>query len=285
MKKLFIIGAGPGGVSTALYAKRSNIDTTIIYQNKSSLITGHSIDNYYGTPHISGKDLYEIGLKQAKDLNIPMIEEEVLAIEYNQKYEIVTKDNRYEADAIVLATGAYRNVPKVKRIKEFEGKGVSYCAMCDGFFYRKKRIAVIGSGAYAKHEAAYLKNLSDDVFVLTNGEVISDDKLNEFNLIDKVIDSIDGQDKIEKIIFKDGSELEIDGLFIAIGVAGSADLARKLGVMIDNSNKIITDENRMSNLEGLYAVGDATSGMPQVVKAVYDGALAATHINTYFKRG
>lgn len=282
MKKLFIIGAGPGGISAALYAKRANIDVSVVYGDNSSLLMAHQIDNYYGLPSVSGKDLYETGIRQALDLGITMYKEEVLSIEYENDFVIVTRDNRYHADAIILANGAYRNTPAVKRIKDFEGRGVSYCAMCDGFFYRKKKIAVIGNGSYAYHEASYLNNLTKDLTVLTGANPIKDTKLQEFNLIEDQIDSVLGEDKVTGIRFKNGKEIELDGIFIAMGVAGSVDLAKKMGIILDG-NKIKTDENCMTNIKGIFAVGDATNGMPQIVKAVYEGAVAANAVMTLFK--
>lgn len=283
MKKLFIIGAGPGGISSALYAKRANIDVSVIYGDNSSLINAHQIDNYYGVPSISGKELYDIGIKQAKDLDIPMYKEEVLSIEYENSFNIITKDNTYQADAIILANGAYRNTPNIKRIKDFEGQGVSYCAMCDGFFYRKKKIAVIGNGSYAYHEASYLSNLTNDLTVLTGANPINDERLHEFNLIEDKIDTVLGEDCVSGIRFENGNELEFDGIFIALGVAGSVDLAKKMGILI-SGNKIETDENCMTNIEGIFAVGDATKGMAQIAKAVYDGAVAANAVLVLFNR-
>ncbi len=276
MTELIIIGGGPGGVSAALYAKRANIDTKIIYLNNSSLNIAHQIDNYYGVPNVKGEELFAIGLKQAQDLNIPLIEEEVIDLTYDGHFMITTTKNKYEAKAVILATGAYRNAPKIKNYKIYEGKGLSYCAVCDGFFYRKKRVAVLGSGAYALHEAEYLQNLAAELYILTNGKKIEDEGLRAFNVINKKIEAISGEEKVEGVILDDGTSIELNGIFVAEGTAGSGDLARKLGVMITGDSKIMTNENMMTNIDGLYAVGDAVKGMLQVAKAVYEGALAAT---------
>ncbi len=283
MKELVIIGAGPAGVSAALYAKRANIDVKIVSMDKSSLSKAHMIENYYGVGPISGEELYQKGKEQAKALDIPIIDDEVLSLEFNGRFDVIGKKDRYSADAIVLALGSYRNVPPIKGIKNYEGKGVSYCAVCDGFFYRKKKVAVLGNGAYALHEAEYLKNLTDDLYILTNGLDIEADDLKGYDLKTQKIASLGGEDKIEAVIFEDGSKLEVDGLFIALGSAGSADLARKIGIMIDEQNKIIVDENMRTNIPGIYAAGDDTKGMLQVAKAVYEGAQAATDVIKYFK--
>ena len=275
MSKLIIIGGGPAGISAALYAKRANLDVTVFYMPSSSLSKAHMIENYYGIEQISGQDLYESGIRQAQRLGIEMIAEEVLSLEWMERFTIVTANNNYEADAVILATGAYRATPPIKGLKEKEGKGVSYCAVCDGFFYRKKRVAVLGDASYAAHEAEYLSNLTPNLYVLTNGKEVKDEKLAQFELHTQKIKAVEGEVKIERIIFEDDSVLEVDGLFVAEGSAGSVDLARKIGTLIDN-NKIVVDEDMRTNVPGLYACGDCTKGLLQVSKAVYEGAQAAT---------
>ena len=275
MSKLIIVGGGPAGISAALYAKRANLDVTVFYMPSSSLNKAHMIENYYGIEQISGQDLYESGIRQAQRLGIEMIAEEVLSLEWMERFTIVTATNNYEADAVILATGAYRPTPPIRGLKEKEGKGVSYCAVCDGFFYRKKRVAVLGDASYAAHEAEYLSNLTPNLYVLTNGKEVKDEKLAQFELHTQKIKAIEGEVKIERIIFEDDSVLEVDGLFVAEGSAGSVDLARKIGTLIDN-NKIVVDEDMRTNVPGLYACGDCTKGLLQVSKAVYEGAQAAT---------
>ncbi|MBQ1810858.1 MAG: NAD(P)/FAD-dependent oxidoreductase [Erysipelotrichaceae bacterium] len=275
MSKLIIVGGGPAGISAALYAKRANLDVTVFYMPGSSLNKAHMIENYYGIEQISGQDLYESGIHQAQRLGIEMIAEEVLSLEWMERFTIVTAKNNYEADAVILATGAYRATPPIKGLKEKEGKGVSYCAVCDGFFYRKKRVAVLGDASYAAHEAKYLSNLTPNLYVLTNGKEVKDEKLAQYELFTQKIKAIEGEVKIERVVFEDDSVLEVDGLFVAEGSAGSVDLARKIGTLIDN-NKIVVDEDMRTNVPGLYACGDCTKGLLQVSKAVYEGAQAAT---------
>ena len=275
MSKLIIIGGGPAGISAALYAKRANLDVTVFYMPGSSLNKAHMIENYYGIEQISGQDLYESGIRQAQRLGIELIAEEVLSLEWMERFTIVTAKNNYEADAVILATGAYRATPPIKGLKEKEGKGVSYCAVCDGFFYRKKRVAVLGDASYAAHEAEYLSNLTPNLYVLTNGKEVKDEKLAQYELFNQKIKAVEGEVKIERVVFEDDSILEVDGLFVAEGSAGSVDLARKIGTLIDN-NKIVVDEDMRTNVPGLYACGDCTKGLLQVSKAVYEGAQAAT---------
>lgn len=147
MYDIIIIGAGPAGVSAALYAKRANTNVLMLYHGETSLKNAEKIDNYYGFPGgISGKELYKNGIKQAKELGVEIKEIEVIQIEnFGDTFNIKTERGNFETKSIILSTGSKKLKPNIKGIKEFEGKGVSYCAICDAFFYRKKNVAVIGN--------------------------------------------------------------------------------------------------------------------------------------------
>ncbi len=274
MANVIIIGGGPAGVSAGLYTLRGNVETTIFTQGGSALIKAEKIENYYGFPEgIGGKELYDRGIDSVKRLGANVIEEEVTNVDYDGKFVVSTGKNEYRADALVIANGANRNVPRIKNIKEFEGRGVSYCAVCDAFFYRGKKTAVIGNGEYAIHEANTLKKVAESVVMLTDGK-----EAPEYDNCDtRKIKSIEGNETVEKIVFEDGSEMAVDGVFIALGVAGGVDLARKLGAVV-NGSYISVDENMLTNIPNLYAVGDCTGGLLQVAKAVCDGAKAGIDI-------
>lgn len=274
MANVIIIGGGPAGVSAGLYTLRGNVDTTIFTQGGSALIKAEKIENYYGFPEgIGGKELYDRGIESVKRLGANVIEEEVTNVDYDGKFVVSTGKNEYRAEALVIANGANRNVPRIKNIKEFEGRGVSYCAVCDAFFYRGKKTAVIGNGEYAIHEANTLKKVAESVIMLTDGK-----EAPEYDNCDtRKIKSIEGSETVEKVVFEDGSEMAVDGVFIALGVAGGVDLARKLGAVV-NGSYISVDENMLTNIPNLYAVGDCTGGLLQVAKAVCDGAKAGIDI-------
>ncbi len=274
MGNVIIIGGGPAGVSAGLYTLRGNIETKIFTQGGSALIKAEKIENYYGFPEgISGKELYERGIDSVKRLGAEVIEEEVTGVSYNGRFVVSTSNGEYTSDALVIANGASRNRPKIKNIKEFEGRGVSYCAVCDAFFYRGKKTVVIGSGEYAVHEAETLEQVAESVVILTDGEKAPDYK----NCCTGKIKAVEGNEKVEKIVFEDGEEMSVDGIFVALGVAGGVDLARKLGAVV-NGNYIAVDENMATNVPKLYAVGDCTGGLLQVAKAVSDGAKAGIDI-------
>lgn len=274
-----VIGSGPAGVSTALYLKRANKDVVVFTNHKSSLLKAKEIENYYGTGKINGNKLYQDGLSSLNDLNIELIEEEVFNIDFGNKLILETNKNKYEFDVIVLATGASKNKPKLKNIEKFEGTGISYCATCDGFFFRNKKIAVLGNSDFALHELNYLKNISSDLFLLTNGDSLESEFITYNNKIKELV----GETSLEKIIFEDNTELLIDALFIANDSPDSNVLAKKCGILTDKSG-IVVNEKFETNVPGIYACGDAVKGQKQIAKAIYEGMLTATNIIEYINK-
>ena len=283
MYDVIIVGAGPAGISASLYTVRRNLKTLIIYKEKSALEKTNKIENYYGFENgINGKELYKIGIKQAQNIGANIIEDEVtnIQIEYLKKdgnreqiFKIKTLNEQFESKSVILATGNKKSKPNIKNIEEYEGKGISYCAICDGFFYRNKDVAVIGNGDYAISEAMDLQNVAKSITILTNGSQAPEYRAENININTKEIEEINGENKVEEIDFKDNTKMKIDGIFIAQGVAGSTDFAKKLGAKIDN-DKIVVDENMETSIKGLFACGDCTGGLYQVSKAVYEGTKA-----------
>ena len=278
MFDVIIIGSGPAGISAAIYLKRAKKNIIIISNGKSALEKAEKIENYYGIESISGKELYEVGLEQAKRLQIPIEIDEVTNISFENNFVVTTPNREYEAKNVIIATGTNRIAPRIKGIKEFEGKGVSYCAICDAFFYRNKDVAVIGNGNYAIHEAKQLKPVAKSVTILTDGkEMIQNRDAASFEVEETPIREFRGTNSIEEVEFENNNTKKIDGVFVAIGTASSADLAKKIGAVVKNNN-IVVDENMETTVKGLYACGDCTGGLLQVNKAVYEGAQAAMNI-------
>lgn len=280
MKQLVIIGQGPAGISAALYAVRGGADVTVIANGAGALARAGLIQNYYGFEDgISGRELIEAGVRQAEKLGVRMVRGELFGIEYGEEgFAVKTSAGTLEAGAAVIACGTQRNTPPIAGIDAFDGRGVSYCAVCDAFFFRGKKVGVVGSGAYAASEYEALKGVIQDVTALTNGEAP------QFSLPcdTRKIARLEGGDALERVVFEDGSAEAFDGLFIACGTAGAFELSRKLGLETANG-KIVTDERRATNVPGIFAAGDCTAGMQQIAKAVCDGMIAGTEALKYLK--
>lgn len=278
-----IIGKGPAGISAALYIKRANLTCLVIGKDGGALEKTNQIDNYYGFEDgITGEELFLKGIKQAEQLKIPIETDEVVNIKLEEHYKIFTRNCEYEAKTLIIATGASRKTPEIKGVRELEGKGVSYCATCDAFFYRNKEVAVLGSGDYAIHEAMELLPIAKKVTIVTDGESIVENRSLELNVNDRKIKEIRGEDKVEQIGFEDETNLKVSGIFIAIGVASSTDLAKKIGAVVEDDH-IKVDKEMKTNVPGLYACGDCTGGLLQICKAVYEGAQAGISVAQYIR--
>jgi thioredoxin reductase (NADPH) len=288
MVDVIIIGKGPAGISAALYTVRAGLKTLVVGQDKSSLKKADRIENYYGfSEPVSGKYLLEQGEMQAKRLGVKFDDNEVVAIDKGEYFDVYTTDQNYSCKAVLLATGQQVVKVKIDRLTEFEGSGVSYCTTCDGFFYRGLKVGLVGFKDYAIHEAMELEPLTKNITIYTNGnELELSEKYNKlaahFKINNNVIKGIDGTDVIENIIFEDGTRESIDGLFVAFESASSIDFARKLGV-ITSKNAVVVDEKQKTNLKGLYAAGDCTGGLKQVSTAVGQGAIAGKQMIEYIR--
>ncbi|HIU52167.1 MAG TPA: FAD-dependent oxidoreductase [Candidatus Merdicola faecigallinarum] len=281
MYDCIVIGKGPAGITASIYMKRSNLNCLVIGKSESALMKTNRIENYYGFPNsISGKELFFYGTKQAENLKIEMKEEEVISIEMRENFIVKTRDNEYEGKTILIATGTGRKVPSIKGIKQFEGKGISYCAICDSFFYRNKNVAVLGSGDYAMHEAEVLKPVAKSVVLITNGKETVQNRNNSFEEIETPIEEIMGESTVSEVRFIDGTNLKVEGIFVAEGIASSSDFARKLGIVLDETGKNIkVNQNMETNIPGVYAAGDCTGGILQISKAVYEGTVAGLSVS------
>jgi thioredoxin reductase (NADPH) len=284
MANIVIVGAGPAGISAALYTARASIHTTVICMGSGALKKAEKIQNYYGFPQgISGEALESAGIKGAENVGAAIVRAQVVGFGFTDQLVVNTDQGDYPADSIIIATGSSRVTPPITGIEIYEGKGVSYCAVCDAFFYRKKKVAVVGAGAYALHEVKELLSVVGEVELLTNGEPITVAFPPEVHIHTMKISAITGGDRVEGVRFEDGTSSYLQGIFVACGVAGSADLAKKIGVFTEKSN-ITIDSNMATNVPGVFAAGDCTGGMLQVCKAVYEGARAGTEAIKYVRK-
>jgi thioredoxin reductase (NADPH) len=288
MYDVIIIGRGPAGISASLYAKRANLKTLVIGKHDSALLKADKIENYYGfSKVISGKQLLTEGENQALRLGVEILDDEIISIEKHDFFEIGTTGENYSCKAILLATGQPQKKIKIENLDKFEGKGVSYCSTCDGFFYNNLKVGVLGAKDFAVHEAIELEAFTKDITIYTNGAPleISDkfaDEGKKFKVNSRAITKIDGSEFLQRIHFEDGTSEEIDGMFVAYESASSIDFARKLGIIVDG-NSIVTDRFQQTNLDGLYAAGDCTGGFKQISTAVGQGAMAGRKMIEYIR--
>lgn len=274
MKDVMIIGRGPAGISAALYTARAGLSTTIVGKDGGALEKATVIDNYFGLPGVAGTELAQRGLEQAKALGAEALEDEVLGIDWDGAFTLTCKGGSHRAKAVIIATGSKRATAKLPGLQELEGRGVSYCAVCDAFFYRGKTVGVLGSGEYAAHEIGHLLPLAGKALLFTNGEEPSAPFPEEVEILRQPLKAVLGNEAVEGVLLEDGSQVPLDGLFIALGSAGGSDLARKIGAATDG-RFIEVNRKMATTVPGLFAAGDCTGGLLQISKAVGEGAQAA----------
>ena len=273
-----VVGNGPAGISCAIYLKRFGFNVLVIGMDEGTLKINTTIENYYGIGSIKSVDLINNGILQAKSLGIDVLKEEVINIELGSEFKVITNIGEYCAKTIFLGTGKVRKKLSIKGLKEFEGKGISYCAVCDGFIYRKKRIALIGSGEYMKAELDVLKRFTKDLLVFTNG---LDTNITDIEVIKDEIVEFTG-DGVLKSIITNNNSYEVDAAFIAVGSQDTLSLAKHLGLIVDEKGDLIVT-NSHTNISGIFAGGDCTQGVKQIVKAAADGCIAAYEIKEYLR--
>ena len=278
---ILVLGGGPAGATAAIYAARGGQSVTLVYEDGGALARAERIENYYGFPtSITGPDLFRQGLEQARAMGVTIVKAQILGLGFGQEgLEAETTAGTLAAPAVILATGTQRRRPRIPGLDELDGAGVSYCAVCDGFFCRGKEVAVLGAGPYALHEAGVLLPLARRVTLLTNGEP-ADGLPQGLELDSRPVAALEGDGGA---LFSDGSAMEVSRLVVALGPAGSGDLARKVGLLTEHGT-IVVDGAMATNVPGLFAAGDCTGGLPQVATAVAQGAQAGLSAVRYVER-
>lgn len=279
---VIVIGGGPGGISTALYAARGGLSVLVLHNGASALHKAERIENYYGTGAVSGAELYERGIEQAKSVGVSVVGDQATFAEYDGRaFTVTAVGGTYAAKRLVIATGASRLRADIDGIDKFEGKGVSYCAVCDAFFYRKKCVGVVGAGEFAKHEYEAVARVAAETTLFTQGvpAVFVPDKLET-----RKIARVYGDERLGGVELDDGTKIALDGLFIAVGVMSGASLCKSMGVFTEKNGAVKTDDRGMTNINGLYAVGDCTVGIKQVGKAVSDGVTVGMSLLSDLKK-
>ena len=286
--QVIVIGKGPAGLQAAIYTARAGLSVLVIGLDAGSLGKAETIENYYGfAAPVSGNALQQSGEEQAARFGARILSADVIGVGYGETGFIVsTPEAEHYGETILIATGTSHIKAPIAGIESFEGKGLSYCAVCDGFFFKQKEVGVLGFTDYAAGEALELKALTDKVTIFTNGKELSlsaamAGRMDAVNMIHTPIARITGEERVSGVELSDGKTIPLDGLFVAYGVAGGADLARKLGLIINGRGEIETDEYQQTNVPGVFAAGDCTGRFRQIAVAVGQGALAAKSIIDY----
>jgi len=295
-----IIGAGPAGLAAAIYTSRRGLSTLLF---EESIVGGraayaHSIENYPGFPDgISGNELVARFLAQAKKFgSVLKPGEAVINLNISDDVkEVMAQSGKHTSKALVVTTGLKQKKLKVLGEEKFLGRGVSYCATCDGFFFKNRKVIVLGGGNEATSDIVYLSSLTKNIRWIPNTEKITADevylnKLAEMGIVpedgSKVVE-VFGENRVQGIKLEkpDGSTLtyEADGLFIAIGTVPTVDILKKAGLNIDDMNYVMVNDNMETNIQGVFAAGDCTGKSHQVAVAVGQGALAGINASDYVK--
>ncbi len=291
---IIIIGAGPGGLTAAIYAGRQGTKNLMIDRDLAGGIGREvpEMENYPGFDSISGLELIEKMKEQAiKNTELHEMEEveEIIQNDGEYRFTVKTSKGEYQSKTVILATGSSHRHLDAKGEEEFKGKGVSYCATCDGFFFAGRDIIMVGGGNSALQEALYLKNLGANVTLIHRRDEFRAQKhlqnmIKEAGIktiLNATVEEIKGEMLVESVILKDTktgelTEYPTNGVFISVGYIPHTELAAQLGVDLDESGHIITDKEQKTNVDYVYAIGDVCVGLKQWVVACGEGAVAAT---------
>lgn len=292
MYDIIIVGAGPAGLTSAIYARRA-MKSVLVLEALSyggQIINTLSIENYPAMPGVSGFDFATNLYNQAKDLGADIKFEKVLEIKDGSFKKVVTSKEEYECKCVIIATGCENRKLGLPLEEELTGRGISYCATCDGNFYKGKIVAVVGGGNTALEDALYLSDIASKVYLIHRREEFRGEE-STLNLLKKKgniefilnsnVTKLVGNEKLEKIIVNDDKEIDVDGLFVAIGKIPENENFRKL-INLDDNGYIDSSEDCHTNISGIFVAGDARrKDLRQLVTATSDGAIAANEAIKY----
>ena len=300
-KQLIILGSGPAGLAAAIYAKRAELDVLVIEKNFVSggqVLNTYEVDNYPGLPGINGFDMGMKFREHADGLEVPFVSDEITKIEKTENGYLLTGGaDTYEATALIVATGATHRKLGLDKEEELTGRGVSYCATCDGAFFRGRDTVVVGGGDVAVEDAIFLARLCRKVYVVHRRDELRAAKSLQARLLsldnvemvwDSVAKEITGEDMVDGLVVtnvKTGEErrLEVDGIFVAVGILPNTELTKELADH-DRAGYLIAGEDGVTSAHGLFAAGDLrTKPLRQIVTAVSDGANCVTSVERYFE--
>ncbi len=288
MYDIIIIGMGPAGMNAAIYAKRSGLDVLIIEKDAPGGLINKTnvVDNYLGFTSISGPDLAIKMFEHVQSLEIPYKIEEVRDIKVENNIKILTTTKaQYQSKAIILCGGRQPRKTKLENESNLTGKGLSYCAICDAPLYRGKRVAIIGGGNSAFEEGLYLSDFVSELYILNRSDKVRADevlqkeaseKANIKVMLNSVVKEIKTEnDRISKVLLEDGTELDVEGIFVYIGFEPTTKYLNSLDILTEDGY-VDVDENMRTKLSGIYAAGDTVKKeLYQIITAASEGAIAA----------
>ena len=297
---VIIIGSGPAGLAAAIYAQRAELTNIVIEKTGFSggqIINTYEVDNYPGTPGISGFDLSTKFREHCDRLNTTFITGEAVEFKLEGDIKLVTLDDgtQYRAKAIIIASGGLPRHLNVPGEDKLSGLGISYCATCDGAFFKNRTVAVVGGGDVAVEDAIFLSRICDKVYVIHRRDEFRAIKSSVNKLLansnveiiwDSVVEGINGSEIVESLSIKnvktnESSTLEVSGVFIAVGYIPNSQIYKDI-VATDNNGYIIAGENCQTNIPGIFAAGDIrTKDLRQIITAASDGANAITAVERY----
>jgi len=293
---LIIIGAGPAGLAASIYASRYKVSHLVIGKEPGGqAVEAHKVENWPGTESISGFELTQKMREHAEKLGAKIVMDSVSNITpTGNNFEVTTHSAQYQAKNIILALGMEYKKLQIPGEDDFRGKGVSYCPTCDAAFFGGKIVAVAGGGNSAASAAQLLSEYASKVYIIYRGEKLKVDPvyLDNFAKNEKIeiiygtnIKEIKGENSVEKIVldkkYNDKDELEAQGVFIEIGSEPGIELTKQLGVKADEQGFVVVNADQSTNVSGIYAAGDATTGsnkMRQILTASAEGAVAAASV-------
>jgi thioredoxin reductase (NADPH) len=292
---LIVLGGGPTAIGCAIYAKRFALDVLIVGKTFGGLIaTTHIVENYPAISSISGQGLMDMFKEHMDSLEIPYITDEIKSIEkVNEHFELRSFFQNFKAYSVCIATGSLRRKLGIPGEEEFAGKGVSYCATCDGPFYKDKVVCVIGGSDSAAKEALFLAQNTKKVYIIYRGEDLRAEPINKKRVLESDnieiiyetnIVKIIGEGKVKSVVFDNGKELNVDGVFIEIGSIPNSDIAKRIGVDTNDHNEIKINRKSETNIPGIFAAGDvADAPFKQAITGVAEGVIAAYSAFDYVK--
>lgn len=291
-----IIGGGPAGQAAAIYASRFKLKTAIISERLGGVIMNtHLVENYPGFFNGTGEELMNVFKKQIDYYKVPIIESRVVNVSKTKnEFLVKTIDNDYITKTVLIATGTAWRKLDVKGAKMFEGKGVSYCALCDAPLFKDKIVGVVGGSDSAAKEALLLSGYAKKVYIIYRGEKIRSEPINtervskneKIEIITRTnVVEVKGGKNVKEVVFDNGKILKLNGLFIEIGSVPNSFLFKDLEVKLDDKGQIIIDDSMQTSINGLFAAGDVTiNPFKQIITATYQGSIAANSAYQYLKK-